>query len=253
MGAVAWLFGDPRRLRLAQRLSRAGRLLARVQGHTHRISWLPGPGRAWTRCRDLPAPPAASFRDWWEPVSGPVNAREEVLARLRAGAADGAAPTEIPPRGYRRADGRPAGDPGLLDLLVDRLEDYSAVVHRGPADGLAATVARGPRRPRHRPPRRPRRAADRAGPRAVAAGVELRRDDPPLTVAELDGADSVLTGCAVAVADTGTIVLDAVPTRAVGRSPSSPTTTSASCAPTRSSASSPRPSPASTPPARSRG
>ncbi len=66
MRAVAWLLSDPRRLRLAQWASRAGRLLARLQGHSQRISWLPGPGRAWTRSRDLPAPPAASFRDWWE-------------------------------------------------------------------------------------------------------------------------------------------------------------------------------------------
>jgi L-lactate dehydrogenase complex protein LldF len=70
MSAVAWLFRDPRRLRLAQRLSRAGRLLARVQGHSRRISWLPGPGRAWTRTRDLPAPPTQTFRDWWDEREG---------------------------------------------------------------------------------------------------------------------------------------------------------------------------------------
>ena len=33
-------------------------------------------------------------------------------------------------------------------------------------------------------------------------------DEPPLTARELDGADAVLTGCALAVAETGTIVLD---------------------------------------------
>ena len=66
MAAVAWVFRDPRRLRLAQRLTRPGRWLARLQGHSARISWLPGPGRAWTRSRDLPAPPARSFRDWWD-------------------------------------------------------------------------------------------------------------------------------------------------------------------------------------------
>jgi L-lactate dehydrogenase complex protein LldG len=40
-------------------------------------------------------------------------------------------------------------------------------------------------------------------------GIELVGDDPPLTPAQLDGLDGVLTGCAVAIAETGTIVLDA--------------------------------------------
>ena len=66
MAAVAWVFRDPRRLRVVQRLTRPGRWLARLQGHSARISWLPGPGRPWTRSRDLPAPPQHSFRDWWD-------------------------------------------------------------------------------------------------------------------------------------------------------------------------------------------
>jgi len=45
----------------------------------------------------------------------------------------------------------------------------------------------------------------------VPPGVELRVDDPPLSLAALDGCDGVLTGCAVAIALTGTIVLDAGP------------------------------------------
>jgi len=34
-------------------------------------------------------------------------------------------------------------------------------------------------------------------------------DEPALPVADLDGADGVVTACAVAIAETGTIVLDA--------------------------------------------
>jgi L-lactate dehydrogenase complex protein LldG len=37
------------------------------------------------------------------------------------------------------------------------------------------------------------------------------RDDPPLAVAELDAVDGALTGCAVGIAETGTIVLDGSP------------------------------------------
>ena len=40
------------------------------------------------------------------------------------------------------------------------------------------------------------------------AGVELVADDPPLAPRDLDALDGVLTGCAAAIAQTGTIVLD---------------------------------------------
>ena len=42
-------------------------------------------------------------------------------------------------------------------------------------------------------------------------GVELVADDPPLTARDLDGLDGVLGGCALAIAETGTIVLDGGP------------------------------------------
>ncbi|MGZ3598655.1 MAG: LutC/YkgG family protein, partial [Ktedonobacterales bacterium] len=46
----------------------------------------------------------------------------------------------------------------------------------------------------------------------ASSGVELLRDEPgtaPLSYAQLDSSDGVLTGCALAIAQTGTIVLDA--------------------------------------------
>jgi L-lactate dehydrogenase complex protein LldG len=42
----------------------------------------------------------------------------------------------------------------------------------------------------------------------LPGGIELARDDPPLSPAELDRTAGVVTGCAVAIAETGTIVLD---------------------------------------------
>jgi L-lactate dehydrogenase complex protein LldG len=39
-------------------------------------------------------------------------------------------------------------------------------------------------------------------------GIAVVRDDPPLSAAELDQLAGVVTGCAVAIAETGTIVLD---------------------------------------------
>ncbi|MDT3445567.1 LUD domain-containing protein [Pseudofrankia sp. BMG5.37] len=163
------------------------------------------------------------------------DARAEVLARVRAALADRPA---APPasRDYRTAgDGSPslaadAPREALLELLAGRLVDYHALVRRvptGPAapagptndasdgndgndDGdIAAAVAdaltqRGARR-LVRPPGLP------AGWLAAARGIEAVDDEPPLTAAELDVLDGVLTGCALAIAETGTIVLDGGP------------------------------------------
>ncbi|WP_245402282.1 lactate utilization protein B [Nocardia albiluteola] len=57
MRATRWILDHPRALRAGQRLTALGRRL--------RLRRLPGPGRAWTATRDLPAVPAESFRDWW--------------------------------------------------------------------------------------------------------------------------------------------------------------------------------------------
>src|SRR5207237_3983695 len=42
----------------------------------------------------------------------------------------------------------------------------------------------------------------------IPAGVTVLRDDPPLSLADLDESSGVLTGCAIAIAQTGTIILD---------------------------------------------
>ncbi|MFF9060695.1 LutB/LldF family L-lactate oxidation iron-sulfur protein [Streptomyces sp. NPDC014882] len=62
MRAARWAFGRPGALRAGQRLaSRTRRLHPRS---------LPGPGRAWSGTRDLPAVPAEPFRDWWQRTHG---------------------------------------------------------------------------------------------------------------------------------------------------------------------------------------
>jgi len=133
-----------------------------------------------------------------------VSAREEVLRRIRGALADGPAVPDVP-RAYRV--GAPSGL-DLASLLADRLVDYRAIVHRCPPDQVAATVAE---------------ALERRGSRRIAvpsgldpvwlslSGVEQVADDPPLAHAQLDALDGAVTGCAVAIAETGTIVLDGGP------------------------------------------
>lgn len=120
-----------------------------------------------------------------------MSARELMLSRIRAALGDTAPPAAIP-RDYRRGDR--ASD---LDLLVERLEDYKAVVHRGVP--VAETVAALAPAPLIVPPG--------IDPAWLPEGVEVLRDEG-LTAATLAVAGGVLTAATVAVAETGTIVLD---------------------------------------------
>ncbi|MBO0656177.1 LUD domain-containing protein [Streptomyces triculaminicus] len=144
------------------------------------------------------------------------TSRERVLGRVRRALADvprHERPRDHPvPRDYRLTHGtRTPADAAAL--LAANLTDYRAVVHRTDEGGLPALVAgllgrRGARRVVV-PPGLP--DAWLAPELLAAAGVEQVADSPALTTRALDGVDSVVTGCALAIAETGTIVLDAGP------------------------------------------
>ena len=67
MSAASWVMAGHGRFAAAQRAARLGRPLGRRRG---RISQLPPPLAAWTRARDLPVPPAQTFRQWWRDEHG---------------------------------------------------------------------------------------------------------------------------------------------------------------------------------------
>jgi L-lactate dehydrogenase complex protein LldG len=127
----------------------------------------------------------------------PDDPRAVILARIRS--ALGSSPAAPPiPRDYRRAD--PAV-PGDLDLLADRLLDYKATVLRTTAADLATDLAK---------------AVAGAGPLIVPPGLPWEVpgatvDDGTFDATALDGFAGVVTACAAAVAETGTIALDGSP------------------------------------------
>ena len=133
------------------------------------------------------------------------DARAAILARIRDAYPDPPAAVAVP-RDYARSL---ASDLDVVELFAERVADYRATVHRVAAGELADVVAEVLAR------RSARRLVVPAGvPQAwlvaaMAAGLEPLADDPALSKAELDAADGVITGCAVAIAETGTIVLDA--------------------------------------------
>lgn len=135
------------------------------------------------------------------------DARREILARVAAATEgvrdDGPAAAHAAlPRAYRRTG--TAGPDALVSLLEERLVDYGVDVVRTRRRDLPAAIANELRR---------RRARRVAMPDDLPAdwtreltGVERLPGDA--SAAELDDADAVLTGCALAVAETGSLVLD---------------------------------------------
>jgi len=147
-----------------------------------------------------------------------VTARDEVLARIRRANAAAAAPPpgELPPGEpgprYRTRGERPEAE--LVDLLASRLTDYRATVRRTTAAGLggqitAALASRGARRVVV-PPGLDLPGLDLRGLDGLAPDVEIVVDDG-LDARALDACDGAVTGAAVAIAETGTIVLDGSP------------------------------------------
>jgi L-lactate dehydrogenase complex protein LldG len=132
------------------------------------------------------------------------RARDEILRRAGAALADRPQPGPVP-RAYRRT-GRPGDD--VVALFAERVAEYKAAVRRVTPDRLPVELAGAlrSRGARHIavPPGLP--ASWLSG---IDTEVERHGDDPPLTVADLERLDGVVTGCAVAVAETGTIILDA--------------------------------------------
>ncbi len=130
-----------------------------------------------------------------------VSAREEMLGRIRT--ALGPSP-EVPevPRDYRQGGEQPSGSEELAERFCERVAEYRATVLRTSPDELErilgeACDARGSRRLLAAP-----------GVSWTVPGVEVEPDGPDVSVATLDDVDGALTGCALAIAETGTIVLD---------------------------------------------
>jgi iron-sulfur cluster protein len=223
-------FASRRSFEAAQRAARLG---SRPLARRGRIPRLPWPLSAWTETRDLPEPPAETFREWWRRERGegapaptgprevrlpPISpstyssslgqgaraeggdARAAVLGRIREALADRPAPVEVP-REYRRRSERSRAE--IVDLFAERAAEYRATVRRAAPGELARVLAE---------------LCRDAGARRLAVPPDLpgewRPDDVELVTDgglsphQLDALDGALTGCALAIAETGTIVLD---------------------------------------------
>jgi L-lactate dehydrogenase complex protein LldG len=127
-------------------------------------------------------------------VEAALSARDEILNKVRAAIEDAPPTTDIP-REYRKTTD------DSLQTFFDRLAHYEATTHHIGQDTLAPTVR------------------EILGVRKIVtpAGIPEQWvenaivDDPPLSNQDLDACDGVITTCTLAIAQTGTIVLDGGP------------------------------------------
>ena len=144
-----------------------------------------------------------------------MNAREEILQRIRTALRDippHETPHDVPiPRDY--LDAHVPDDPHTLaELLAQNLTDYRATVHHSGTQQLPHTIAQLLTRhgstsvaiPTDLPP---------TWLTALPDTIQVTPDNPALTPHDLDQIDTVITGCALAIAETGTLILDTGPTQ----------------------------------------
>jgi L-lactate dehydrogenase complex protein LldG len=120
-------------------------------------------------------------------------ARDAILAAVRTATAAGRAPEPVP-RTYLRHGAR--SRPERIALFAERVGDYRATVRRVTAPELQQTI-------------------DELAPGRIGIPSGLPREwrpagaveDHGLTPQELDALDGVVTGCTLAIAETGTLVL----------------------------------------------
>jgi L-lactate dehydrogenase complex protein LldG len=139
------------------------------------------------------------------------DSRDRILGRVRRALAD-VTPDDRPyeeavPREYLREHS--ARTPAeTVDLLAENLADYRALVHRCTAAELSSLLGR---------LLSDHKASSVLVPPGLDEGwladteAERITDSATSTPHDLDRVDSVITACAVAIAETGTIVLDASP------------------------------------------
>jgi len=221
--------------RLFRRVVALGGLVGRLPLRT--LRFLPPPLNKWSAMRDAPIPPTTSFRAWFahthpdsvdttpipsthrtpmvhhhdavhDAVAGHIGddvpGRFGVLSSITTALGSHAHRTTLSPT----RDYRVSGTLSLAErreVLKDRLVDYRAHVVECDVSVLSATINAVLLAHASQSVAVP---DDLPTSWTMDVAVPVQRDHPSLSVDDLDGIDSTISGCAVAIAQTGTIVLD---------------------------------------------
>ena len=192
MKGAASTFASSKRLGFAERFARLGTGLARRLPGGLGLDRRARPAEGTRRV--LPGLVAAHGRgnatmveERGTSVSKP-SAREEILARVRAATATATATPYVAPAR--------ASTPASVDLFVERVEDYRAVVERCSDADLGDRVAAAVK------------DCSVVVPEGLGVEVSGAVVDDGLSPLELDAIDAVVTEAVLGIAETGTIVLD---------------------------------------------
>ncbi|GAC1480421.1 MAG: LUD domain-containing protein [Gemmatimonadaceae bacterium] len=139
-----------------------------------------------------------------------TDARDDMLGKVRRALAD-VPPEEratqmAVPRAYRLRDETPW--PSVVARFAERVTEYGARVRRVPQEALASEIARACSERGVRRLVVPTDLPERWLPPAITVLCDDAASTARLDNATLDGSDGVLTGCAICIAQTGTIALD---------------------------------------------
>jgi iron-sulfur cluster protein len=229
---------------LFQGIIKIGGLIGRLK-RSKKIHRLPPPFNKWSAARDAPVPPSESFRSWLTKThpdaidsadimklrapskrsaerSNPFNkkkpatnspgtsdghGRDAVLASINTALGETRTGISLSRERHYRTHGNMSPNEKIT-LLQDRLVDYRANVTEATESEIASRVNE---LLRQRGSSSVVVANDFPSEWLSGATVAVHTDNPTLSTAQLDAIDSSISGCSVAIAETGTIVLDSGP------------------------------------------
>ena len=130
------------------------------------------------------------------------EAKETMLQRIRQALAHAPNDDQVIERAYQRTSSE--AREAIIEMFIRHVVEYRAALERVEPGQLLASIAAACAR---------RGVTKLVVPDDIPdswlpAGIEILRDAPPLSNADLDASSAVLTGCYVGIAQTGTIVLN---------------------------------------------
>ena len=137
-----------------------------------------------------------------------MGAKEEILGRVRKALKDVPASEKPEDLHVEWQYGQPLGTKDVLADLVEKVEDYGATVVQVQEAGVQDALLEALRKVESKDVVLPAGLPQQWSDAVTSSDVRVHTDEPQLSHEKLNEVDTVITTCAVAMADSGTIALD---------------------------------------------